>query len=244
MQKSLQEKKCWPSKTDSTRWNSIKCRTREWKNNLDVALTSWATITLKIKWVQLPSWRNKQMLGNSCLPELKTHLELTNVAPMRTTQTLSSRKPTSKADLVDSTQTWLAKHPRNVLALRQAHIKQVSMFHQFTVKRNLPLPFLPHITARSKMSHRHTLVRNKMHLHLSTVMRRECHHHNGARSHQFQIPPAIARAMPLQVLNIRIPAPSGLFVQVASRNLEQLLFLENLRTPVDKCEIICFYLIA
>ena len=229
MQKSSRGKKCWLSKTDSTRWSSTKCHTREWKSNLDVASTSLTTMLLTTKWPQLLSWRNKQMLGNVCLLKLKKQLQLSKLSTTtQTTQTLSSRRPTSKADLADSTPIWLANLLKNVLPLMQALIKRVNKFHLLTtVRRNLPLPYLHHITARSKTTHHCTQVRNKNHL--STVTHRQCHHHSGARSHQFRIPPTTARAMLFQVQNSRILALSGPFDQVASRNLAQLLSLESLR---------------
>ena len=229
MQKSSRGKKCWLSKTDSTRWNSTKCHTREWMSNLDVDSTSLTTMLLTTKWPQLLSWRNKQMLGNVCLLKLKKQLQLSKLSTItQTTQTLSSRRPTSKADLADSTPIWLANLLKNVLPLMQALIKRVNKFHLLTtVRRNLPLPFLHHITARSKTTHHCTQVRNKNHL--STVTHRQCHHHSGARSHQFRIPPTTARAMLFQVQNSRILALSGPFDQVASRNLAQLLSLESLR---------------
>ena len=168
-----------------------------------------------------------------CLPKLKKQLQLSKSSTTtQITQTLNSRRPTSKADLADSTLIWLANLPKNVLPLIRALIKQVNMFHHLTtVRRNLPLPFLNHITARSKITHHYTQVRNKNHL--STVTHRQCHHHSGARSHQFRIPPTTARAMLFQVQNIRILALSGPFDQVASRNLAQLLSLESLRTLVE-----------
>ena len=229
MQKSLQERKCWLSKTDSTRWSLTRCHTRESKSNLAVALTSWTTTKLKIKWPLLPSWRKKQMLGTACLPEHKKQLQRNKLSTtMQTIQTLSSHRQTSKADLADSTPTLQAKLPKNVLVQRQVLIKPVSLFNHHTIARkNLLLPCLLHITARSKRSHLYIQVRNKMRLHLSTVTRQEYHHLSGARSHQFQLPPTIAK-LP-QALNIRIRALSGQSDQVASRSLEQLLYLESLR---------------
>ena len=171
------------------------------------------------------------MLGNACLPELKKQLQRKKLSTtMRTIQTSSSHRQTSKAGLADSTPTWLAKVLKNVLVQRQVLIKPVSMFnHHTTARRNLLQPCLPHITARSKRTHLHIQVRNKMCLHLSTAMRQEYHHLSGARSHQFHLPPTIAKAMLPQALNIRIRALSGQLDQVASRSLEQLLSLESLR---------------
>ena len=168
------------------------------------------------------------MLGTACLPEHKKELQRNKLSTtMQTIQTLSSLRQTSKVGLADSTLTWLAKLPKNVPVQRQVLIKPVSLFNHHTIARkNLLLPCLLHITARSKRSHLYIQVRNKMCLHLSTVTRQEYHHLNGARSRKFHHH-TIAK-LP-QALNIRIRALSGQSDQVASRSLEQLLYLESLR---------------